>query len=279
MSDDSTQSQSSRGDQSNESNETDAMARGRSDATRRSVLKRTTALGVGLAGLGTGAAASASAQTDASVELLDRPASRKVVARARGTTAFRELASHLRSEYGYVVPASDVTVAAAADPEGTDHHVVAFTARATGRADATDRSADLVLALRGSEVAAGGASVVDYDGDVPRSVAIAEYVDGELEETAHELDIEGLSAPDAAVEDGQFTTQQTDCEICTSLFDVACTVGCGIGGLALCTLAGITTFGVASIACGAIGSAVCYFVGEYGCDPGAETACEQLNYC
>lgn len=250
------------------------------DDTRRAVLKRTALFGAGLTGLGASAVAPGSAQTESlPVERLDGPDARRFVGAARGTTAFRRLAAHLRSEYGLAVPSRDVTVVAAEDPEGTRHHVVSFTPMPTGRTDADGRSYDLVVALRGSEAVAAGASIVEYDGDVPTTVTIVEYDDGGVDTSTHALDLDDLATPDAEAESDGVTVQQTDCEICRSIFEVACSVGCGIGGLALCTLAGITTFGVASIACGAIGTAVCYFVGEYGCDPGAETACSELNYC
>nr|WP_320160774.1 halocin C8-like domain-containing protein [uncultured Methanoregula sp.] len=70
----------------------------------------------------------------------------------------------------------------------------------------------------------------------------------------------------------------TVCDACKILFNVACAVGCGVGITALCVLAGITTI-VGGILCAAVAAAVCWFISEYGCSPGAQSACTQLGYC
>jgi len=70
----------------------------------------------------------------------------------------------------------------------------------------------------------------------------------------------------------------TVCDACKIIFNVACAVGCGVGITVLCVLAGITTI-VGGIACAAVAGVVCWFISEYGCNPGAESACTQLGYC
>lgn len=70
----------------------------------------------------------------------------------------------------------------------------------------------------------------------------------------------------------------TACDACKILFNLACAIGCGVGIAALCVLAGITTI-VGGLACAAVAAAICYFISEYGCNAGAQYACEQLGYC
>jgi halocin C8-like bacteriocin domain-containing protein len=101
-------------------------------------------------------------------------------------------------------------------------------------------------------------------------------------EKMRQIHIKGTTIlPDGDIK--QFDTEvtipkTTACDACQILFDLACVIGCGVGITVLCVLAGITTI-VGGILCAAVAGAICYFIGEFGCDPGAQYACEQLGYC
>ncbi|ELY37429.1 halocin C8-like domain-containing protein [Natronorubrum tibetense] len=265
----------------------ESVATTESPLDRRTLLKgisgSTVAFG---ASIGT-STVSAAQNDEPPVTEVDNGQARKAIGRARRSDAFKELKSYLRDAYDLIVPSRDARVFEAEGPEGTAYEVVSFYPKRRGQGSNENTQYSLAVTLRGSSVVSNKATIVSFDdGDIPTDATSISVREGDIEESEESVEINDPEDPETSAghettgaETASVTVQSTSCNLCRTIFDLACVVGCGVGAAALCLLAGVTTFGTGFIVCAGVTAAVCYFIQRFGCTPPSRTACTEMSYC
>ncbi len=237
----------------------------REDPKRRAVLQSIGAGAVGVPALGSiPKRAKAKGKDGSEIKELDGKAKKRYVEKARRSEEFKQLSTELNRKEKIRVDRSKPKAFEAFDPEGNPHHVIGFELLNKNK----ERTGDIAVHLQNGSPVRSKASIKQdrsYD-----QVTMYSYKDGTLSS--------GEVSP---------SSSGVECWACTTVGDVACTVGCGVGIAVICLSVSITS-GLGGLGCGAVASTICGFLAatseRYLCaacqaDYGVEWACHFAGWC
>ena len=262
---------------------------------RRAVIKLLGASAVSMGGLGTVAGrAGADGRNKSSFEFdrINGAEANKTVAAALRSEQYKDLHKTLRKEERYAPKVSEATVIEVEDPEGTPHRIVGFPLKGLGKprepAEGVEVTADAAITLRDKEALVGKAVRFTSGPRNPETnstpVSTRSYTaaNGTVESSTAEAVIE-----ENPTEADFSTAESTGCFACTTVGDVVCTVGCGLGISIICAGTAVANL-AGGFACGIIAGALCgilaasserYVGAACGADIGIEYACYYAGYC
>lgn len=231
------------------------------DSKRRDFLKALGATGIaGVTGFAGNAGATATDRT--MVEVTGTTAERLTTIARKGDD-YRALRAELESRDGVTV-SRDARVLRVTEDGGDTWHVVDFAVE-DGR---DDTHGDLAVTVHEGSPLGASASITRTRDGAP------------VEVESFQVDGGAVSAETAAVPGGvggDVSAQYDVCDFCQDAFSTACSLGCDWGTSAICSALSLSVVG--GIACAIVAEAVCWYIEENGCGPGAEWACQELDYC
>ncbi|WP_226042770.1 hypothetical protein [Natrinema sp. DC36] len=261
---------------------------------RRAVLNSLGATaGASIAGLGMSSNAKAkSSSSSERAEKLSSGEARKMAGKLRATDKFEKFKEVLRDKLSAVPVSDDVEAAVVELESGSPVTVVKYNVNKTGGKSPHETIKFALAQDNKSQEVRGLIQVLDHQpsGDNIHLTVFESNEQGVIESESRLIepkkDKTSLANGPSDV-GGTVTTQSLECDICTGIGDILCSLGCGLGSLAACAVAGFTG-PQSSLICGAIATSFCAIiptinsmVSGTACTPvqNITFACEYEGYC